>query len=136
MPEWSRGTVAAAQVGYWQSSASPAWIWLGSLNIQERSTGVIWGSKLSAARWLGRQADASFFGLDLAGEVLPPVALLFWLLRAALLAGMVLSVLMLVTGFVVMRNGFEPSRHPKWLLRVQVWTVGLGALTWLLNWNL
>ena len=129
-------TVAAAQVGYWQSSAPPAWIWLGSLNMQARSTGVIWGSELSAARWLGRQANASFFGLDLAGEVLPPVALLFWLLRAALLAGMVLSVLMLVTGFVVMRNGFEPSRHPKWLLRIQVWAVGLGAVTWLLNWNL
>ena len=37
---------------------------------------------------------------------------------------------------VVLRKGLEPARYPKWLLRTLVWSGGLGALTWLLNWNL
>jgi len=62
--------------------------------------------------------------------------LLFWLLRAALLAGALSSALMLFTLIVVLRKGLEPARYPKWLLRTLVWSGGLGALTWLLNWNL
>ena len=128
--------VAAAQVGYWYSSASPAWVWLGSPNVKTRSTAVFLASDLSAQRWLGRQANESLLGLDLTGEVLPPVVLLFWLLRAALLAGALSSALMLFALVVMLRKGLEPARYPKWLLRTLVWSGGLGALTWLLNWNL
>jgi cytochrome d ubiquinol oxidase subunit I len=61
---------------------------------------------------------------------------LFWLLRAALLAGALASVLIVVTLLVGLRHGFEASRQPQWLLRVQVWAGSLGALSWLLSWNL
>ena len=128
--------VAAAQVGYWYSSASPEWVWLGSPNVKTRSTAVFLASDLSAQRWLGRQVNESLLGLDLTGEVLPPVVLLFWLLRAALLAGTLSSALMLFTLVIVLRKGLEPASYPKWLLRTLVWSGGLGALTWLLNWNL
>lgn len=128
--------VAAAQVGYWQSSAAPFWVWLGSPNLQKRSIEVFWGSELNPQRWLGKQSDARAAGLDRADEVLPPVVLLFWLLRAALLAGSLSTVLIGLTLFVGLRKGFEPSRQPTWLLRAQVWAAGLGALTWLLSWNL
>ena len=128
--------VAAAQMGVWQSSAPPSWVWLGSPNLPQRSTEVYWASEFNPQRWLGKQADASVAGLDLTGELLPPIVLLFWLLRAALLAGVLASVLILLTLLVGFRQGFEPSRQPPWLLRVQVWAGGLGALTWLFNWNL
>jgi cytochrome d ubiquinol oxidase subunit I len=128
--------VAAAQVGYWQSSAAPNWVWLGSPDLQKRSIEIFWASDLNPQRWLGKQSDARAAGLDRAGEVLPPVILLFWLLRAALLAGSLSTVLIGLTLFVGLRKGFEPSRQPNWLLRAQVWAAGLGALTWLLSWNL
>jgi cytochrome d ubiquinol oxidase subunit I len=128
--------VAAAQVGIWQSSLAPAWVWLGSPNLQKRSTDVFLVSELNPKRWLGKQPNASVVGLDLAGELLPPVVLLFWLLRAALLVGALSSVLIVVTLLVGLRQGFEPSRQPQWLLRLQVWAGSLGALTWLLSWNL
>ena len=123
-------------MGVWQSSAPPSWVWLGSPNLPQRSTEVYWASEFNPQRWLGKQADASVAGLDLTGELLPPIVLLFWLLRAALLAGVLASVLILLTLLVGFRQGFEPSRQPPWLLRVQVWAGGLGALTWLFNWNL
>ena len=128
--------VAAAQVGIWQSSLAPAWVWLGSPNLQKRSTDIFLVSELNPKRWLGKQPNASVVGLDLAGELLPPVVLLFWLLRAALLVGALSSVLIVVTLLVGLRQGFEPSRQPQWLLRLQVWAGSLGALTWLLSWNL
>jgi len=129
-------TVAAAQIGVWQSSSVPTWVWLGSPKLQTRSTDVFLASEVNPQRWLGRQANASVAGLDLAGELLPPVALLFWLLRAALLVGALSSVLIVATLLVGFRRGFEPSRQPQWLLRLQVWAGSLGALTWLLSWNL
>jgi cytochrome d ubiquinol oxidase subunit I len=128
--------VAAAQVGIWQSSLAPAWVWLGAPNLQKRSTDIFLVSELNPKRWLGKQPNASAIGLDLAGELLPPVVLLFWLLRAALLVGALSSVLIVVTLLVGLRQGFEPSRQPQWLLRLQVWAGSLGALTWLLSWNL
>jgi len=128
--------VAAAQIGIWQSSSVPTWVWLGSPKLQTRSTDVFLASELNPQRWLGRQANASVVGLDLASELLPPVVLLFWLLRAALLVGALSSVLIVVTLLVGLRQGFEPSRQPQWLLRLQVWAGSLGALTWLLSWNL
>jgi cytochrome d ubiquinol oxidase subunit I len=129
--------VAAAQLGVWQSSTAPRWIWLGSPNLQTRSTEVFLASELSAQRWLGRQPNTtSAVGLDLASEVLPPVVLLFWFLRAALLAGALSSLLIVFTLYVGWRTAFEPSRQPAWLLRLQVWAGSLGALTWLLSWNL
>ena len=128
--------VAAAQVGYWQSSAAPYWVWLGSPDLQKRSIEIFWASDLNPQRWLGKQSDARAAGLDRADEILPPVVLLFWLLRAALLAGSLSTVLIGLTLFVGLRKGFEPSRQPNWLLRAQVWAAGLGALTWLLSWNL
>ena len=57
-------------------------------------------------------------------------------MRAALLAGVFASVLLVVTLLVGLRQGFEPSRQPQWLLRVQVWAGSLGAFTWLFSWNL
>jgi cytochrome d ubiquinol oxidase subunit I len=128
--------VAAAQVGVWQSSAAPSWVWLGLPNLQQGSIEVFWASELNPQRWLGKQADGNLAGLDLASELLPPVVLLFWLLRAALLAGVFASVLLVVTLLVGLRQGFEPSRQPQWLLRVQVWAGSLGAFTWLFSWNL
>jgi cytochrome d ubiquinol oxidase subunit I len=128
--------VAAAQIGYWQNSAAPKWIWLGIPRLEARTTEVLWASEFSAERWLGKRMDAGFVGLDATGEALPPVVLLFWLLRAALFIGLLVSVLLVLTFFVGLRRGFEPSRQPVWLLRVQVWGAGLGALNWLLSWNL
>lgn len=128
--------VAAAQVGVWQSSAVPAWVWLGSPNPHTRSTDVFLASDLNPQRWLGRQTNASVIGLDMAGDVVPPVVLLFWLLRMALLNGVLTTVLIVLTLFAGLRKGFDPSRQPNWLLRAQVWGAGLGVLTWLLSWNL
>ena len=123
-------------MGYWQSSAAPNWVWLGSPDLQKRSIEIFWASDLNPQRWLGKQSDARAAGLDRTDEILPPVVLLFWLLRAALLAGSLSTVLIGLTLFVGLRKGFEPSRQPNWLLRAQVWAAGLGALTWLLSWNL
>jgi cytochrome d ubiquinol oxidase subunit I len=128
--------VAAAQVGVWQSSAAPAWVWLGSPKPHTQSTDVFLASDLNPERWLGRQTNANAIGLDMAGDVLPPVVLLFWLLRVALLIGALATVLIVLTLFVGLRKGFDPSRQPNWLLRAQVWGAGLGVLTWLLSWNL
>jgi cytochrome d ubiquinol oxidase subunit I len=128
--------VAAAQVGIWQSAAAPAWVWLGSPNLHKRSIDVFLASELNPQRWLGKQTNAAVIGLDRAGEILPPVVLLFWLVRGALLVGALATVLIALTLFVGLRKGFDPAGQPKWLLRVQVWGVGLGVVTWLLSWNL
>lgn len=128
--------VAAAQVGVWQSSAAPTWVWLGSPNPHKRSTDVFLASELNPQRWLGKQTNAAVIGLDLAGEILPPVVLLFWLVRGALLVGGLATVLITLTLFVGLRKAFDPAAQPKWLLRAQVWGAGLGVFTWLLSWNL
>ncbi len=128
--------VAAAQVGVWQSSAAPTWVWLGSPNFHKRSIDVFLASELNPQRWLGKQTNAAVISLDLTGENLPPVVLLFWLVRGALLVGALATVLIALTLFLGMRKGFDPAGQPKWLLRVQVWGVGLGVGAWLLSWNL
>jgi len=128
--------IAQAQMGVWPGSAAPKWVWLGAPNLQTRSTEVFLASDFSAQRWLGSQPRASAAGLSPADEVLPPVILLFWLLRAALFAGALSSLLIVFTLLVGWRRGFEPSRQPAWLSRLQVWAGSLGGFTWLLSWNL
>jgi cytochrome d ubiquinol oxidase subunit I len=111
-------------------------VWLGFPNLHHRSTDVFLASELNPQRWLGKQTETIVIGLDRAGEVLPPVVLLFWLLRAALLGGALATALIVLTLFLGMRKAFDPAAQPRWLLRAQVWGLGLGVCTWLLSWNL
>ena len=64
-------------------------------------------------RWLHRNDDGSYQGLDKYSGMLPPVALTFWSLRVAVGLGLLMLVASCVTLMWTWRRGLDPSGLPR-----------------------
>ena len=124
--------VAAAMGGYFQTGGAAdlvLWGWPDPVN---HSIGKSWVWEGWQGRWLGKNADQVFVGLDAAENGLPAVHSLFLLTRIIVLLLLFLSLLTLICGLTVLRKGADPARLPGGLLRVLSMTSFTGMLAYLL----
>ena len=129
---------AAAAMGYWDAQSSPDMVWLGWPDKQTRSTDVLIGTEGLAARWVGvNQESKERIGLDAITEEndMPAIKSIFWFVRVALIGSVLMLLQLLATCYVAYMRGEQIDKYPAWLLRLQFWTSGLGALVWLSSWN-
>ncbi|PRZ01558.1 cytochrome bd-I ubiquinol oxidase subunit 1 apoprotein [Jezberella montanilacus] len=111
-----RPAAAAAVMGYWERTSTES-------------------TKLST-RWLGRNADGTMRGLELPDGQSPPVELLYWLARCALILISGLVFLLIVLSWQRTRKGSDASNYPTWLLRTAVWSAWAGVALWFALWNI
>ena len=89
-----------------------------------------------STRWLGRNADGTIRGLELPDGQSPPVELLYWLARFALVLIAAIACLLIVSAWYRKRTGPDVSNYPAWLLRWAVWSAWAAVAAWLALWNL
>ncbi len=125
---------AAAAAGYWESGTSPAFVVLGWPDAKSRSNMMDITVSNAGGRWLHRNEDGTYQGLDKYSGMMPPVALTFWSLRVAIgLGGLMLGVAW-VTFFWTWRRGLEPATLPKWWLRVISMMMFAGGVAVVAGW--
>lgn len=129
---------AAATMGYWDAGSEPDMVWLGWPDKQYQTTDVLIGTERLAARWLGINPESKDrISLEAVSEdnEMPAVQSLFWLVRIALVGSFLMLLQLFATAYVVFTRGDQINKYPVWLLRVQVWMSGLGAIVWSSSWN-
>ena len=103
----------------------------------DRVPGVARQATGPAARWLGHNAQGAAIGpADFAPSRLPPLGALYWLTRIVTALWGVMTLLALTSAIVLAVRGADPVAQPRLLLRVLAGATFLGALSWLLCWNL
>lgn len=128
---------AAAVMGFWQTGPQADLIWIGWPSADDQQSAGLIVTQAAAGRWLSRQDDQQWVGLDQASEgERPAVKTLFWLFRLAGYGTMFVLGLMVVTLWIRLRRGTDPGKCPPWLLRAQVWTGLVGTGVWVCTWNL
>ncbi len=126
---------AAAMVGYGVTSDQPTG---GSADVSSGADADLPRPALvPMARWLGRNAQGAVIGpADFAPSRLPPVGVLYWLVRIVMTLWAVMAALALSCCAVMVVRGGDPVAQPRFLLRVLAGGTFLGAFSWLLCWNL
>lgn len=119
---------AAAAMAYWHSGSMPEWLvvaWPQSTDLSNLySLGV--ELKNNSMSWLGQDEEGRLIGLDQVAGMSPPVALVFWGLRIALLCGtLILFVLVQGSRLGRMRH-YDPSALAVWHRRCLVAAGFLG----------
>lgn len=89
---------AAAAMAYWQSGSVPSWLLSAWPSGSELSNYMAFGLSNSGTVWLGMDDNGVLLGLDQVSGMSPPVFLVFWSLRIAMLCG-VLMLLALLQGW-------------------------------------
>lgn len=100
---------AAAAMAYWDSTATPSWLWLAWPSSTEMLNHFSFGFPNSGRPWLGTEADGTWFGLDQVAGMSPPVGLVFWSLRVAMLAGLLALVVFLQGWRLGVLKHYDPS---------------------------
>lgn len=100
---------AAAAMAYWQSGSVPQWLWMAWPSSTEMINHMSLGITNVGHSWLGHDAEGGLLGLDQVVGMSPPVFVVFWSLRFAMLAG-VLSFFVLFKGWRLgMLRHYDPS---------------------------
>ena len=124
---------AAAVAGYWHSGETPRLVLAGLPDpAQQRNRGAV--SIAGGGWWLGRDAQGGYLGLDKFSGMQPPVALVFWTARAAVLLGVLM---LLASAFTLLRlrgRGLDPAALPSWWLRGLVGMTFAGGLGVVASW--
>ncbi|HLS16647.1 MAG TPA: cytochrome ubiquinol oxidase subunit I [Paenalcaligenes sp.] len=100
---------AAALNAFWHSGATPEWLFAAWSNEVEHENYFSIGLPLSDFWWLGQDTTQHYIGLDKGVGMLPPVNLVFWAFRLALLVGGLLLVAQLRTLWLIGRRYFDPN---------------------------
>ena len=125
---------AAAAAGYWESGARPNLVlfaWPDALSHQNQAELAI---SNAGGRWLHRNDDGSYQGLDKYSGMLPPVALTFWSLRVAVGLGLLMLVASCVTLMWTWRRGLDPSGLPRGWLRTLCGMMFSGGIAVVAGW--
>lgn len=128
---------AAAMVGYAGAGAGEDDLeaLMPELSLPGVDVPVLAGLPLS--RWLGRSAEGATIGTaDIEPSRLPPVRLLYWLTRIVLALWVAMALLAISSAIATAVRGGDPAAQPQLLLRLLVAATFVGALSWLLCWNL
>lgn len=119
---------AAAAMAYWQSDSTPIWLWSAWPSISEMSNHFALGVHNSGRIWLGTDPDGILIGLDQVAGMAPPVALVFWSLRIALLSGLLIFFALLQGWRVGVLRHYDPSALSLISRRLLVLTGLLGPV--------
>lgn len=100
---------AAAAMAYWQSDSIPSWLWAAWPVVQDMSNHFGLGLENTGLIWLGRDEGGVLLGLDQVAGMSPPVALVFWSLRIAMLAGLLILVVLIKGWRLGVVRHYDPS---------------------------
>ncbi|MDQ8032745.1 MAG: cytochrome ubiquinol oxidase subunit I [Bordetella sp.] len=109
---------AAALAGYWHSGGKPEIAVWGWPDAESQANLGAWTLQNTGQRWLALDPNGLYIGLDKYSGMQPPVALVFWSLRVAVLLGALMFVAALVSFLGTVRRGFDPGVMPRWWLRL------------------
>ncbi|WP_144636660.1 cytochrome ubiquinol oxidase subunit I [Bordetella genomosp. 13] len=121
---------AAALAGYWHTGPAPELALVGWPDAQSQSNLYSWTVQ-TGTRLLARTAQGEFVGLDRFAGMQPPVALVFWSARVAVLAGLAMLGAACLTLLLGWRRNLDPGALPAWWLRgltCMTFAGGLGAV--------
>ncbi len=116
---------AAATAAYWTSGAQPDLVllaWPDTVNERNRAA-LTW--RHAGGRWLGKDVEGNYLGLDRYSGMHAPVSITFWSFRLLLLSGLLMALVGVVTFFKARSGAFDPGRLSKGWRRL------LGATTFL-----
>lgn len=100
---------AAAAMAYWQSGSIPNWLWSAWPSTTDMLNHFALGIHNSGRIWLGADASGALIGLDQVTGMTPPVTLVFWSLRIALLSGLLIFFVLLQGWRVGVLRHYDPS---------------------------
>ncbi|HLR82230.1 MAG TPA: cytochrome ubiquinol oxidase subunit I [Paenalcaligenes sp.] len=100
---------AAALNAFWHSGATPEWLLAAWSSESEQKNLFSFGLRPLHLWWLGQDAQQHYIGLDKGVGMLPPVNLVFWSFRLALLVGVLLLLAQLRTWWLIGRRYFDPN---------------------------
>lgn len=124
---------AAAVAGYWHSGDTPRLVLAGWPDpAQQRNRGAV--TTAGGGWWLGRDAQGGYLGLDKFSGMQPPVALVFWTARVAVLLGLLMLLASAFTLLRLRRRGLDPAALPSWWLRGLVGMTFAGGLGVVASW--
>jgi len=124
---------AAALAGYWRSSPAPAVALVGWPDAASQSNLYAWTLPVGG-RLLGRSAQGEFVGLDRFAGMQPPVALVFWSARVAVLLGAAMLLVACLTLLLGWRRKLDPAALPVWWLRILIGMSFAGGLAVVAGW--
>jgi len=105
---------AAALAGYWQSGSTPQWLFAAWSNEAQQKNLFSLGWHTKHSIWLGQDHRQQYIGLDRGVGMLPPVNIVFWAFRAALLLGLLAFIYQVRTFWLVCRRHFDPNMLSVW----------------------
>lgn len=124
---------AAALAGYWHSGDVPQFAVFGWPDVSSQSNLYSWTMR-TGGRLLGRDAQGHFLGLDKFAGMRPPVALVFWSARAAVLLGLAMLAAACLTLMLGWRRNLDPSALPAWWLRALTGMTFFGGVAAIAGW--
>ena len=125
---------AAAAAGFWESGSEPQLVLFGWPDARAHTNVSDVTIHNAGGRWLHRNADGSYMGLDKYSGMLPPVALTFWSLRVAVALGLLMLAVACVTFLWTFRRGLDPSTLPVWWQRVLCGMMFSGGIAVVAGW--
>lgn len=125
---------AAALAGYWESGSEPRLVLLGWPDARAHVNAAAWTLRNVGGRWLHRNADGTYQGLDKYSGMLPPVALSFWSLRAAAGLGLLMLAISWITLLWTWRRGMDVAAAPPWWRRVLCGMMFSGGIAVVAGW--
>lgn len=100
---------AAALNAFWHSGTTPEWLLAAWSSGSEQKNIFSFGIEFAHSWWLGRDELQQYIGLDKGVGMLPPVNLVFWAFRSALVLGALLLIVQLRTLRLIGRRYFDPN---------------------------
>lgn len=100
---------AAAAMAYWDNTAPPTWALFAWPSASELTNYYMVGVRKAGALWLGLQDDGQLFALKSQAAMTPPVAVVFWSIRIAFLAGIAVLALLIKAWFLAWYKHYDPS---------------------------
>lgn len=100
---------AAAVAGYWQSGTPPDLVMAGWPDSQTASNRFDWTVKGKGASWLATDEQGQWRGLDQFSGMTPPLALMFWSFRIAVLTGVLMGAVLALLTWRLRRHQYDPA---------------------------
>lgn len=118
---------AAALAGYWHSGTDPAVVLAGWPDAAAQVNRSAVQVNDAGGRWLARDAEAGYIGLDKYSGMQPPVAFVFLSLRVMWLLAVAMVVAAVLSFCMTFRRNYDPSAMPRWWLRIMTGMMFVGG---------
>ncbi|MDS1140708.1 cytochrome ubiquinol oxidase subunit I [Pusillimonas sp. SM2304] len=129
---------AAATAAYWHSGEPADLVLFAWPDAQAEANRSAWLLPRAGAAWLGRDAAGDLRGLDQFSGMAPPVPMIFWSFRLAVLAGLAMLVIAWLTAWRARRVQYDPGalsrgwRHVLAGMTFSGWVLLLAGLAYIL----